>query len=112
MGLEAGAEETERHSTGAGHCRHTPRTFHAAHSNRTREDIERLADQLESDAEIIALRKRISQLAASRLENGVSTATEYLIERNAEEQAVLQQQQHRLEWIFSQVRLNQILGIS
>ncbi len=73
-------------------------------------EIERLALQLERDREIINRRRRISELASSRLENGVITATEYLTERNAEEQAVLQEKSRRLQWVFAQLRLKQIMG--
>lgn len=67
-------------------------------------DIARLEELLESDAEIIALRERITAQAASQLENGVLTATEYLTERNAEHQARLTRDLHRIQLAQARVR--------
>ncbi len=60
-------------------------------------DVERLQALLAQDDEIIALRARIAEAAASQLENGVATATDYLIERNAEHQARLTRDLHALQ---------------
>lgn len=64
---------------------------------RQREAIDRLEAVLERDARIIALRQRISDEAASRLQNGVITATQYLLERNAQQQAQLTADLHRIQ---------------
>ncbi|RMH53953.1 MAG: TolC family protein [Bacteroidetes bacterium] len=62
-----------------------------------REAIARLEAVLERDAAIIALRQRISDEAASRLQNGVITATQYVLERNALQQARQTADLHRIQ---------------
>ncbi|HXH18736.1 MAG TPA: TolC family protein [Chitinophagales bacterium] len=59
--------------------------------------IETLQRQLASDMEIIALRQRITSAAAAQLDNGVITATDYLIELNAEQQARLNLKMHGIQ---------------
>jgi len=73
-------------------------------------EIARLETLLQSDAEIIALRARIAAEAASRLENGVLTATDYLVERNAEHQARLTEQLHRIQLVQARVQHATIKG--
>ncbi len=81
-------------------------------AEQIRHDVERLEELLERDDEIIALRARITAQAASRLENGVITATDYLIERNAEHQARLTRRLHRLQLIQARVRYLTTIGAS
>src|SRR5690606_39752108 len=50
---------------------------------RQRTDIEKLAQLLRTDEEIIALRTRLARTARTQLQNGTLTASEYLIEENA-----------------------------
>lgn len=64
---------------------------------RERNEIERLRDMLHSDDEIIALRERIVRQAASRLENGVLTASDYLAELHAAARAKLDREMHRIQ---------------
>ena len=73
-------------------------------------DVARLEELLQSDAEIIALRERITAQTASQLENGVITATDYLIERNAEHQARLTQQLHQVQLAQAKVRYLTTVG--
>ena len=49
------------------------------------------------DEEIIALRKNITSTSETQLDNGTITATDYLIELNAEAQAHLNKQQHIIQ---------------
>ncbi len=67
-------------------------------------DIARLEESVERDEEIIMLRERITAQAASQLDNGVITATEYLLERNAEYQARLTKQLHALQLLQARVQ--------
>ncbi|NVO18619.1 MAG: TolC family protein [Bacteroidetes bacterium] len=60
-------------------------------------DISKTTQLLASDDELIALRKEISANAASQLENGVITATEYLNEYNAEIQARMTRSLHEIQ---------------
>lgn len=73
-------------------------------------DIARLEELLQSDQEIIDLRERITAQATSQLENGVMTATDYLIERNAEHQARLTQQLHRIQLAQARVQYATTIG--
>lgn len=50
-------------------------------------EIEKLQDLVKSDAEIIELRQSVTAAAKAQLENGVMTASDYLVEVNAEDQA-------------------------
>jgi outer membrane protein TolC len=59
-------------------------------------DVERIAALLDQDEEIILLRERITAQAASRLANGVITATEYISVRNAEQRSRLALETHRI----------------
>jgi outer membrane protein TolC len=52
-------------------------------------EIESLREASARDEELIAIRKRIVATAASQLENGVITATQYMTELNSEKQAVI-----------------------
>lgn len=61
------------------------------------EDMAKLTDLLLSDDTIISLRSEITKAAASQLENGVITSTEYLTEYNAEIQARLTRNLHRIQ---------------
>jgi len=60
-------------------------------------DIARLRQQIKSDDEAVTLRARITRQAASQLENGVITSTDYLTERNAESRAQLALEIHRIQ---------------
>ena len=77
---------------------------------QTLQDVVRLEALLEGDAEIIALRERITAQAARQLENGTITATDYLVERNAEHQARLTQQLHRIQRARAQVQYRTTIG--
>ncbi len=52
-------------------------------------DIESLRKASARDEELITIRKRIAATAASQLENGVITASQYITELNSEKQAVI-----------------------
>ncbi len=59
-------------------------------------EISSLKSLLESDSELIALRKRITAAAESQYENGTITATEYLNEMNSERQALINYEIHKI----------------
>ena len=74
-------------------------------------DIERLQELLQRDDEIIELRNRIVAQSASQLENGVITATDYLIERNAAFRAELTKAQHHIQWVQASVQYLTTIGV-
>ena len=64
-------------------------------------DINKADELLKSDEEIITLRKSITTSAASQLENGTITATDFVTEQLAEEQARLTRNLHQVQLLQS-----------
>jgi outer membrane protein TolC len=81
-----------------------------AASARARRDAEHYEGLLDWDAKVIELRESIVAEVESRLANGVATASDYLIERNAEYQARLAARQHRILLAQAQARLKTVQG--
>ena len=52
-------------------------------------EITALLEAAEQDDELISIRRKIAGVAASQLENGTITASQYLTELNNEKQAVI-----------------------
>jgi outer membrane protein TolC len=73
-------------------------------------DIGKWRQLVQSDEEIIALRKKVSESAQAQLESGVITASDYLREINAEDQARQQLITHRLQWLQSRIQYLTLLG--
>ena len=73
-------------------------------------EIKNLEARLETDSDLIEIRKRITQAAGSRFENGVITATEFMHELNAEKQAVINQEINRVRLALSKVEYLNISG--
>ncbi len=65
---------------------------------------------LEKDRQILSLREKIKETASAQLENGVTTANDYLIELNAESQARQNLVLHELQLLNAQVNLKTTLG--
>lgn len=60
-------------------------------------DVIKAEELIKTDEEIIKLRKSITLSAASQLENGTLTATEFVTEQLAEEQALLNLNLHKMQ---------------
>lgn len=60
-------------------------------------DMEKYRQLMLQDEELIKLRENITKTAASQLDNGVITATEYITELNYETQARLNLELHRMQ---------------
>lgn len=75
-------------------------------------EISKLRELIATDDEIIALRVSVKQAAAAQLENGVITASDYLREVNAEDQARQQLNTHKIQLIQAQANLRLIAGHS
>ncbi|MFO7368717.1 MAG: TolC family protein [Bacteroidales bacterium] len=73
-------------------------------------EVATLESMLQTDAELIAIRKRISERAASQYENGTLTATEYMNELNAERQAILNAEIHKINLAMARVEYLNISG--
>lgn len=61
-----------------------------------REDIAKLQTQIRRDEEVAKLQAEILKQLSSQLENGVATATDYLLQSDAELQARLAMEAHRV----------------
>lgn len=73
-------------------------------------DIAKADELLNSDEEIIKLRKSITLSAASQLENGTLTSTEYITEQLAEEQAFLNRNLHQVMLLQSKAMYKAATG--
>ncbi|HEV7779801.1 MAG TPA: TolC family protein [Chitinophagaceae bacterium] len=73
-------------------------------------EIEKLLQLVASDAEIITLRESVKEAAKAQLDNGVITASDYLREINAEDQARQTLITHQLQLLQAQINYNTISG--
>lgn len=73
-------------------------------------EILSLKSLVESDVELIEIRKRITASAESQYNNGVITATEYLNEVNAERQAIINHEIHKINLVLAKVEYLNISG--
>jgi outer membrane protein TolC len=73
-------------------------------------EIASLKTLIETDTELIALRKRISASAESQYQNGVITATQYLNELNAEQQALINFEIHKINLALARIQYLNISG--
>jgi len=64
-------------------------------------DVQKADELIISDEQIVELRKSITRSAASQLENGTLTATEFVTEQLAEEQALLNRNLHKMQLLQS-----------
>ena len=75
-----------------------------------RNEIEKLNKLIQSDNEIIELRRSVTEAAKAQLENGVMTASDYLVEVNAEDQSRQVLIAHELQLLQAQIVYNTIKG--
>jgi outer membrane protein TolC len=73
-------------------------------------EIEKLNKLIQSDNEIIDLRRSVTEAAKAQLENGVMTANDYLVEVNAEDQSRQVLIGHELQLLQAQIVYNTIKG--
>jgi outer membrane protein TolC len=73
-------------------------------------EITSLEALIETDSELIALRKRITAAAESQYENGTITATEYLNEMNSERQTVVNYEIHKINLALARIEYLNISG--
>lgn len=65
-------------------------------------EVEKYKQLVETDKDIVELRIKIKKTAAFKLENGIITSGDYITELNAENQAMLNQQLHEVQWLQAQ----------
>lgn len=73
-------------------------------------EVEKLKLLVDSDNEIIVLRKSVTEAAKAQLENGVITANDFLKEINAEDQARQSLITHQVQLIQAKINYQTILG--
>lgn len=73
-------------------------------------DIDKLRQLLDSDIQIVELRRTVTDAAKAQLENGVITANDYLKEINAEDQARQSKITHEVQLLQAQINYQTILG--
>jgi outer membrane protein TolC len=73
-------------------------------------DILILKNMLDADKDLIIIRKRVTAVAESQYENGTITATEYLNELNAEKQALINFEIHKINLSLAIVEYMNISG--
>jgi len=73
-------------------------------------EISSLKSLLETDTELITLRKRITATAESQYKNGIITATEYMNELNSERQALINYEIHKVNLSMAEVEFMNIRG--
>jgi len=73
-------------------------------------EITSLKSLIQTDTELIALRKRITASAESQYENGTITATEYLNEMNSERQTMINYEIHKINLSMAMIEYMNISG--
>ncbi len=73
-------------------------------------EVEKYRQLVTTDAEIVLLRTKIKENAAYKLENGIITSTDYITELNAENQSMLNQKLHEIQWLQARYNYQLILG--
>ncbi len=73
-------------------------------------EIEKFSQLIASDKEIINLRNAVKESAAAQLEAGVITASDYVREVNAADQANQALKAHELQWLQANIQLEIIRG--
>jgi outer membrane protein TolC len=73
-------------------------------------EISGLKTLIETDTELITLRKRITAAAESQYQNGAITATDYLNELNSERQADINYEIHKINLALSRIEYVNISG--
>ncbi len=74
-------------------------------------EISKYEEAVRRDEEIVNLRREITGAAASQLENGVITLTDYITQLNAETEARTMLETHRIQYVQSQINYLTTKGI-
>ena len=64
---------------------------------------EKYNEMILKDKDILDLRERIVKTASSQLDNGVITSTDYIIQLNAQAQAELNLETHKIQLVYAKV---------
>lgn len=78
--------------------------------SQQKNEVEKYKELVATDADIVSLRSRIKENASFKLANGIITSSDYVTELNAENQAMLNQKLHEIQWLQAQYNYQLILG--
>jgi hypothetical protein len=81
-----------------------------AQLTRQKEEIARIKHLLDQDKEIITVRTSVRDISAGQLDAGIITSSDYLIELNAQNQALINQKLHAVQLVFAYIEYNLIAG--
>ena len=79
-------------------------------ADRGLSDIVKLTEMLRKDEDILALREKITHTAASQMDNGVITSSEYISRLNEETQARLALELHQIQLVKAKLSYLFIMG--
>jgi outer membrane protein TolC len=69
--------------------------------NRYRTEMEKLNHLIDTDEEIINVRKKVAQTSRAQLQNGTLTASEYLLDYNALQEAMVTKKTHEISLLLA-----------
>ncbi|WP_431215855.1 TolC family protein [Puia sp. P3] len=75
-----------------------------------KEEIAKLSHLLQQDIDIISVRTKVKDISSGQLDAGVITSSDYLIELNAQNQALTNQKLHQVQLVFAYIQYNLIAG--
>lgn len=73
--------------------------------------IDKYSELIQTDEEIISLRKKITTTASSQLDNGTITSSQYLDELNRETAARMDLEMHRIQLSFAKINYLKTIGL-
>jgi outer membrane protein TolC len=79
-------------------------------ADRGLSEMTRFTELLIRDNDIIALRQKITKTAASQMDNGVITSSEYISRMNEETQAKLTKELHKIQLVKAKLNYLYIMG--
>ncbi|MCK9612570.1 MAG: TolC family protein [Bacteroidales bacterium] len=79
-------------------------------SQKDAADVIKYKQLISKDEEIISLRSNITNTASKQLENGIITPTEYITELNAEMQARLNLETHKIQMKLAEINYMNLMG--
>ncbi|MBL7886846.1 MAG: TolC family protein [Flavobacterium sp.] len=72
--------------------------------------LDKIDKLIDADKDIVQLRTKITKVSAAELDNGIITATNYLIEKNAETNAIQTLKIHELQRVATQYDIKLLTG--
>ena len=77
---------------------------------KQQEEITKIKRLLAQDNDIISVRNKVRDITQGQLDAGVITSSDYLIELNAQNQALTNQKLHQVQLVFAYIEYNLIAG--